>query len=32
VDSNRYDINAEKLKMFKDPNLKKALKAKFVTG
>lgn len=32
VDSNRYDINPQKLQMFRSPAMKKALKAKFVTG
>lgn len=32
VDSNRYDINPSKLQMFRSAAMKKALKAKFVTG
>lgn len=31
-DCNRYDVNPAKLRMFANVNLKKALKAKFVTG
>jgi len=31
-DCSRYDVNPQKLKMFASASLKKALKAKFVTG
>ena len=31
-DCNRYDVNPQKLRVFANANLKKALKAKFVTG
>lgn len=31
-DCNRYDVNPQKLRIFANANLKKALKAKFVTG
>ena len=31
-DCNRYDVNPQKLKMFANASVKKALKAKFVTG
>jgi hypothetical protein len=31
-DCNRYDVNPQKLRIFANANVKKALKAKFVTG
>ncbi len=32
LDCNRYDVNPQKLNIFRNSRLKKALKAKFVTG
>lgn len=32
LDCNRYDINPERLSIFRRPAVKKALKQKFVTG
>ena len=32
IDSNRYDVNPERLKIFRSAAMKKALKQKFVTG
>ena len=32
VDSNRYDVHPSKLELFTDPDMKKLLKSKFVTG
>jgi len=31
-DTNRYDVHTSKLDIFKNTNLKKMLKTKFVTG
>ena len=32
VDTNRYDVHPSKLELYTDPDMKKLLKTKFVTG
>lgn len=32
VDTNRYDVHPSKLELYTDPDMKKLLKSKFVTG